>query len=80
MPWFHDGANSGGGGGQVPIHALYDVTIAGYNILVDPLRQTRSLDDTSAPSTTNFLTTYWATLLPPVSGVSLSWGYHHQCR
>lgn len=69
VPWFHDGANSGGGSGQVPIHALYDVTIAGYNILVDPMRQTRSLDDTSAPSTTNFLTTYWAT--PVAAG---QWG------
>ena len=61
VPWFHDGANSGGGSDQVPIEALYDVTIAGYNILIDPLRQSRDLDDTSAPSSSNFLTTFWST-------------------
>ncbi|MBP9727370.1 MAG: integrating conjugative element protein [Gammaproteobacteria bacterium] len=62
VPWFHDNANSGGSiGDQVPIQALYDVSVAGYNILVDPLRQTRTLDDVSAPPSSNFLTTYWAT-------------------
>ena len=62
VPWFHEGANSGGSvGDQVPIQALYDVTVAGYNILVDPLRQTRTLDDISAPPSSNFLTTYWTT-------------------
>ena len=63
MPWFHNGANSGGSSanGQVPIKALYDVSVAGYNILVDPLRQSRALDDTSAPSSTTYLSTYWST-------------------
>lgn len=61
VPWFHDNANSGGGNDQVPIHALYDVAVAGYNILIDPLRKSRDLDDVSEPSTTNFLMTFWTT-------------------
>jgi len=70
VPWVHDGANSGGTiGDQVPIKVLYDVAVAGYNILVDPMRQSRALDDVSAPSNDTYLTTYWAT--PAVAG---QWG------
>lgn len=70
VPWVHDGANSGGTiGDQVPIKVLYDVTVAGYNILVDPMRQSRTLDDTSAPINNTYLTTYWTT--PAVAG---QWG------
>lgn len=69
VPWVHDGANSGGTmGDQVPIKVLYDVTVAGYNILVDPLRLSRELDDIS-PADASYLTTYWET--PAIAG---EWG------
>lgn len=70
LPWIHDGANSGGTvGDQQPIKVLYDVTVAGYNILVDPMRQSRKLDDVSAPSNSTYLATYWKT--PAIAG---QWG------
>jgi integrating conjugative element protein (TIGR03755 family) len=58
VPWVHKGQNSGGSkGAQVPIRVIYDVAVAGYNVLVD---STRALDDQSTPpDDSNNLTKYW---------------------
>jgi integrating conjugative element protein (TIGR03755 family) len=58
MPWVHPGQNSGGAqGNQAAIRVIYDVVVAGYNVLVDTHR---SLDDQSAPlDNTSELTHFW---------------------
>jgi len=59
IPWVHNGQNSGGSqGNQVPIHVIYDVVVAGYNVLVDP---TRALDDKSPAPVQAELAHYWKT-------------------
>lgn len=46
--WIHKGQKSGGSvGNQQPIHAISDVTLAGYNVIAD---SSRPLDDLSSPS------------------------------
>ena len=59
VPWFHSGQNSGGTtGNQVPIKVIYDVVVAGYNILVDT---SRPLDDQDPAPSTSPLVRYWTT-------------------
>ena len=60
IPWVHSGENSGGTtGSQVPIKVIYDVVVAGYNVLVDP---SLPLDQKSTASTLGSgLALYWNT-------------------
>jgi integrating conjugative element protein (TIGR03755 family) len=58
VPWVHQGQNSGGTQeAQAPIRVIYDIVVAGYNVLVD---SNRALDDPSAPpEASSDLTRYW---------------------
>ena len=60
VPWVHRGQNSAGTvGNQVPIKVIYDVVVAGFNVMVDP---TIPLDakTTEAPVNSG-LSVYWKT-------------------
>lgn len=60
VPWVHSGQNSAGTiGTQVPIKVIYDVAIAGFNVMVDP---SLPLDEkTTAAPTDSGLSTYFKT-------------------
>jgi integrating conjugative element protein (TIGR03755 family) len=60
VPWVHPGQNSGGTyGHQVPIRVIYDVVVAGYNVMVDPHN---ALDDkTTQAAIGTGLVRYWKT-------------------
>jgi integrating conjugative element protein (TIGR03755 family) len=59
VPWVHPGENSGGTvGSQVPINVIYDVVVAGYNVMIDPQRP---LDSKDAAPTDSELARFWAT-------------------
>lgn len=60
VPWVHEDQNSGGTmSSQVPIRVIYDVVVAGYNVISSP---ERALDDESTPAPEgSALAQYWAT-------------------
>lgn len=59
VPWVHKGQNSGGIiGNEKPIKVIYDVVVAGYNVMVNPARPLDSI--MSAPPTSS-LYRYWKT-------------------
>ena len=52
VPWVHHGTNSGGTvGDQVPIHVMRDVSIAGYNVLVNPQGNLDNKETSADPNT-----------------------------
>lgn len=59
IPWVHHNQPSGGSiGSQAPIHVIYDVVVAGYNVTVD---QDRALDNQTPAPSSSPVTRYWAT-------------------